>query len=65
MRSENRALALTVIVPCYNEEARLREADFVRYCSRDSNVRLLFVDDGSRDGTARILQVRPHCAHPA
>ena len=46
----------TVVVPCYNEEDRLREEEFVRYLSRqDSTVRLLFVDDGSSDGTLQVL----------
>ena len=47
----------TVVVPCYNEEARLREEEFVRYLSRpDTAVRLLFVDDGSSDGTVQVLE---------
>ena len=46
----------TLVVPCYNEEDRLREEEFVRYLSRqDSTVRLLFVDDGSSDGTLQVL----------
>ncbi len=40
-----------VVVPCFNEERRLREDDFVALV-RDGEVRLLFVDDGSTDGTA-------------
>merc|ERR1740130_1978104 len=47
----------TVVVPCYNEEDRLREEEFVRYLSRpDTAVRLLFVDDGSSDGTVQVLE---------
>ena len=51
------ARKITVVVPCYNEEDRLREEEFVRYLSRqDSAVRLLFVDDGSSDGTLQVLE---------
>lgn len=50
--------SITVVVPCYNEEAVLRisyaELDS---CLRNENVSLtfLFVDDGSSDGTWSIL----------
>jgi len=40
-----------VVVPCFNEERRLRDDDFVALV-RDGEVRLLFVDDGSTDATA-------------
>ncbi len=43
-----------IIVPCYNEEHRLDRQAFVALA--DSGlVRLLFVDDGSTDGTSRVL----------
>ena len=47
---------LTVVVPCYNEESRLREAEYAAYLAEPGGARLLFVDDGSHDGTARILR---------
>jgi glycosyltransferase involved in cell wall biosynthesis len=40
-----------VVVPCFNEERRLRDDDFVALV-RDGELRLLFVDDGSTDATA-------------
>ncbi len=43
-----------IVVPCYNEERRLDEQVFVQV-ARTGQVRLLFVDDGSTDDTARIL----------
>jgi dolichyl-phosphate beta-glucosyltransferase len=43
-----------IVVPCYNEERRLDEQVFVQV-AQTGQVRLLFVDDGSTDGTARIL----------
>lgn len=50
---------LTVIVPAYNEEARVRQAadglvSFLR--GTGLSWELLFVDDASRDGTSRILR---------
>ena len=55
--SQHAVVRTTVVVPCYNEEDRLREEEFVRYLSRpDTAVRLLFVDDGSSDGTVQVLE---------
>jgi dolichyl-phosphate beta-glucosyltransferase len=50
---------LTLVVPCYNEELRLPEDEYVGWlagAAGPANVRLLFVDDGSRDGTVRVLR---------
>jgi glycosyltransferase involved in cell wall biosynthesis len=41
-------------VPCYNEEHRLDRTRFLAF-ARDPRIELLFVDDGSKDGTARVL----------
>jgi len=43
-----------IVVPCYNEQRRLDEQAFADM-ARTRQVRLLFVDDGSTDDTARIL----------
>lgn len=45
----------TVVVPCFNEESRLDEDQFLDFASRKA-ARLLFVDDGSTDGTEKTLQ---------
>jgi dolichyl-phosphate beta-glucosyltransferase len=47
-----------VVVPCYNEAARLRTEEFAQYLSdeKNRNIRLLFVNDGSRDATLSILE---------
>jgi glycosyltransferase involved in cell wall biosynthesis len=44
-----------LIVPCFNESARLREAEFLAL-ARDARLSLLFVDDGSTDRTAERLE---------
>jgi len=44
----------TVIVPCYNEASRLHSAEFVRLALVPA-AKVLFVDDGSTDGTAQAL----------
>jgi glycosyltransferase involved in cell wall biosynthesis len=44
----------TVVLPCYNEAARLDVRAFERFAEQ-SEVNLLLVDDGSSDGTRAIL----------
>jgi glycosyltransferase involved in cell wall biosynthesis len=44
----------SVVIPCYNEAARLDREAFVEFAAR-TGVRLLFVDDGSTDGTLQML----------
>ena len=45
----------TIIIPCYNEAQRLDVATFRGYAA-DRDVRFLFVDDGSTDGTDGVLE---------
>ncbi len=45
-----------VVIPCYNEEARLRPRQFSDFLAADKRVNFLFVNDGSRDGTLRVLE---------
>lgn len=45
-----------VVVPCFNEEQRLDGEAFLEYARRNPEVGFLFVDDGSRDGTAKRLE---------
>jgi glycosyltransferase involved in cell wall biosynthesis len=46
---------LVLVVPCFNEEARLHPQAFLDFSASHPAVRLLFVDDGSNDGTPGIL----------
>jgi len=57
------ATRLQVVIPCYNEAARLDTNAFVRFLAAHSDVGLLFVDDGSTDSTAQVLeQLAAKCA---
>lgn len=44
-----------VVVPCYNESARLDVASFEGFVAVNPRVRFLFVDDGSTDGTGDLI----------
>jgi glycosyltransferase involved in cell wall biosynthesis len=45
-----------LIVPCYNEEDRLDRGEFLRLAAARPDLELLFVDDGSRDRTAEVIE---------
>ena len=45
-----------VIVPCYNEAARLDPAAFTWALARQPQLRFVFVDDGSTDATAQVVE---------
>ena len=45
---------VTFVVPCYNEETRL---DLARFSELARGAHLIFVDDGSTDGTRAVLDV--------
>lgn len=44
-----------IIVPCYNEEKRIISARFLKFVHASENIHFLFVNDGSTDRTADIL----------
>ena len=46
----------SIVVPCFNEEQRLRPQGFSDYIALGSRVRFIFVNDGSTDRTLQILQ---------
>ncbi len=45
-----------IVVPCFNEAARLDGAEFLRLVRGGAGVHVLFVDDGSSDGTRDVLR---------
>jgi glycosyltransferase involved in cell wall biosynthesis len=47
---------LVLVVPCRDEAGRLRAPVFLDFVTRHPSVRLLFVDDGSVDGTMAVLE---------
>jgi dolichyl-phosphate beta-glucosyltransferase len=44
------------VVPCFDEAARLKRAAFLGLTDGEAPARLLFVDDGSADGTLGLVQ---------
>lgn len=47
---------IVIVVPCFNEEKRLNNVYF-NALSKTKNTLWIFVDDGSTDGTSKILEV--------
>jgi glycosyltransferase involved in cell wall biosynthesis len=45
-----------LIIPCYNEAARLKPQLFRDYLAAHAGIRFLFVDDGSTDKTVDVLR---------
>src|SRR4051794_10435016 len=51
---------LCLVVPCYNEAERLKTDVFRRWLNPARQTHLIFVDDGSRDGTHTVLNELRH-----
>jgi dolichyl-phosphate beta-glucosyltransferase len=47
---------LQLVIPCYNEAARLETNTFLQFVGARADVGLLFVDDGSTDSTLQVLK---------
>jgi dolichyl-phosphate beta-glucosyltransferase len=45
-----------IIIPCYNEEDRFNSASFTNFANPAHSITFLFVNDGSRDRTLRLLE---------
>jgi glycosyltransferase involved in cell wall biosynthesis len=43
------------VIPCFNEASRLAESDFLAFLAVQSDFNIHFVNDGSRDSTAAVL----------
>lgn len=59
MAGDERAVTppeLALVVPCYNEAARLDPEAFLHFVTTHPGARLVMVDDGSLDGTGEILE---------
>lgn len=48
--------SFALVIPCFNEESRLDREAFVEMLRRTPSIRLVFVDDGSSDGTLNVLR---------
>ena len=55
---------LALVVPCYNEAARLDSEAFLAFLATHPDMRLVMVDDGSVDATPEVLE-RMRAAAPA
>ncbi|SEF52762.1 Glycosyltransferase involved in cell wall bisynthesis [Bryocella elongata] len=47
--------SIVLVVPCYNEAKRLDVKAFTGFLQAHSEVRMVFVDDGSKDNTLAVL----------
>ena len=53
---EERVLYVVLVVPCYDEEKRLAAQKFLECELSGHRLEFLFVNDGSHDGTLRVLE---------
>jgi glycosyltransferase involved in cell wall biosynthesis len=53
-----------IVIPCYNEAARLDQSKILPFLQNHPEIFLLFVDDGSTDQTGRLLHTLKN-EHPA
>ncbi len=47
---------VAVVIPCYNEEKRLKPDAFIDELLKNFNLTFLFVNDGSKDNTMSLIQ---------
>jgi glycosyltransferase involved in cell wall biosynthesis len=47
---------LIIVIPCYNEEKRLKNNTFKSFLETTNNVKIIFSNDGSTDNTLKVLQ---------
>jgi len=45
-----------VVIPCYNEELRIKKSEFFSFIDKNPSYHLCFVNDGSTDSTLAVLQ---------
>lgn len=44
-----------IIIPCYNEETRLKSEEFLDFLKKVPNLNFFFVNDGSKDNTLEVI----------
>ena len=49
-------MELCLIIPCYNEEQRLKTGEILRFLESQPSSHVCLVNDGSSDGTLRVLE---------
>lgn len=54
-RPQTDVKSTAIIIPCYNEAARLDQAAFLAFLERAPDTEFLFVNDGSKDATLELL----------
>lgn len=54
--SSEKKIPVLVVVPCYNEEQRLKTDEFLQALQKNPGLNWLFVNDGSTDQTLQVLQ---------
>ncbi|MEO5952515.1 MAG: glycosyltransferase [Chloroflexia bacterium] len=45
-----------LVIPCYNEAARLKSDVFIDFARLNPNIHFVFANDGSRDATSEVLK---------
>jgi dolichyl-phosphate beta-glucosyltransferase len=52
----SKTFRVTIVIPCYNEARRLQIPRFRDFLAANHSKHILFVDDGSRDDTVKLLE---------
>jgi dolichyl-phosphate beta-glucosyltransferase len=55
-RMVQRDSSCLIVVPCFNEGSRLQSTQFIDFVRQVAGLRILFVNDGSRDNTLAVLE---------
>jgi len=56
MYRQNSNFQISIVVPCFNETARIDLSQFSDFAAKHPNFSFLFVNDGSTDATPHLLQ---------
>src|SRR2546426_2684393 len=62
MTAQQATPSVILVIPCYNEADRLAVETLVAFWLPRRRVELVFVNDGSRDGTLQVLEDMRTCA---